>query len=128
MSGVEAVYTYNTTRDSNWIANKTLVKLGKASVDNLPAAEDMNLALDALDATMQDLMIRGVCYIPDLNQTPAAYVDWLAERTAINLKADYGYATPDDQGALKPIAMVELALRRLSADVPSYGPQQVEFY
>lgn len=120
-------YILNTTRNSNWIANKALVKLGKASVDNLPAAEDMTLALDALDATIQDLMERGVCYIPDLDSTPAAYADWLAERAAINLKADYGYSTPDGQGALKPIGMVELALRRLSADTPSYGPQQVEF-
>lgn len=121
-------YILNTTRDSNWLANKALVKLGKASVDNLPAAEDMTLALDVLDLTVQDLMKRGVVYIPDLDSTPAAYADWLAERTAINLKSDYGYAVPDGQGALKPIGMVELALRRLSADIPSYGPMAVEFY
>lgn len=122
------VYTPNRTRNSAWIANKMLVKLGQASVDNPAGPEDTQLALDMLDLTMQDLAVRGVCYIPDLDNTPAAYADWLAERAAINLKADYGYQLPDGQAALKPVGMVELALRRISADIPSYGPQKVEFY
>jgi hypothetical protein len=120
-------YVLNPTRDANWLATKALTKLGKASVDNPPAPEDMTLTLDALEVTVQDLIKRGICYIADLDATPAAYADWLAERTAIALKSDYGYAMPDGQGALKPIGMVELALRRLSADIPSYGPQEVEF-
>jgi hypothetical protein len=115
------------TRDSNWIATKALTRLGEVSVDNPPSSEDLNLALDQLDATYLDLQARGVCYIPDLDVTPSAYATWIAERVAIDLKADYGYQAPDGQAALKPLSMVETALRRLSADEPSYGPQKVEF-
>lgn len=121
-------YIVNATRDSRWIANKALVRLGTSSVDNPPSADDLNLALDQLDATYQDLQARGVVYLPDLDATPASYATWLAERVAIDLKPDFGNQAPDGQSALKSIGMVETALRRLSADVPSYGPQQVEFY
>jgi hypothetical protein len=117
----------NVTRDSKWIATKALTRLGVASVDNPPSAEDMQLALDQLDTTYQDLSTRGVIYLADLDQTPASYATWLAERLAIDLKGDYGNQAPDGQSALRPMPMVEVALRRLSADTPSYGPQKVEF-
>jgi hypothetical protein len=97
-------------------------------VDNPPSAEDMQLALDQLDATLQDLMKRGICYLADLDQCDASLATWLAERVAIELKPDFGNNTPDGQSALKPLALVELAIRRLSADQPSYGPQTVSFY
>lgn len=115
------------TRDANWIATKALTRLGQVSVDNPASPEDLNLALDQLDATYLDLQTRGVCYIPDLDMTPSPYATWLAERVAIDLKGDYGYQSPDGQAALKPLSMVETALRRLSADTPSYGPQKVDF-
>ena len=121
-------YTLTASRNAKWIATKALVRLGEVSVDNPPSAEDLQLALDQLDATYQDLQSRGVVYIADLDDTPAAYATWLAERLAIDLKPDYGNQAPDGQSALKSIGMVETALRRLSADVPSYGPQQVEFF
>ena len=122
------VYVVTPTRDSNWIATKCLSRLGAASVDNPPSAEDMQLALDQLDATLQDLMKRGLCYLADLDKCDAPLATWLAERVAIELKPDFGNNTPDGQSALKPLALVELAIRRLSADVPSYGPQTVSFY
>lgn len=121
------VHVLTATRDANWIATKALVRLGEVSVDNPPSAEDLQLALDQLDATYLDLEKRGVVYIADLDETPSSYATWMAERLAIDLKADYGNQAPDGQSSLKPISMVEMALRRLSADVASYGPQQVEF-
>jgi hypothetical protein len=121
------VHVLAATRNANWIVTKALTRLGEVSVDNPPSAEDLQLGLDQLDATYLDLETRGVVYIPDLDETPSSYATWMAERLAIDLKADYGNQAPDGQSSLKPISMVEMALRRLSADVASYGPQQVEF-
>lgn len=120
-------YVTQPTRDSAWIINKALSRIGAASVANPASAEDYQLAQDQLEVTAQDLMDRGVCYIPDLDAVKASYATWLAERVAIDLKADFGYPVPDGQSALRPVSMVEITLRRLSADEPSYGPQVVSF-
>lgn len=121
------VFIPTPTRDSNWIAVQALTRLGRASVDNPAAPEDIALAVDRLDAVSQDLQGRGILYVADLDNVPASVAQNLADRIAIALKPDFGDTTPDGQGTLPPVLEVEARLRRLSADTPSYGPQQVQF-
>lgn len=114
-------------RDSTWIAEQALFRLLKASVDNPPAAEDLALALDRLDSVYQNLQGRGVVYVADLDQTPAAIAEELAWALASALKASFGDMTPEGQDAIPSSVVTNANLRRISSADPSYGPQKVTF-
>jgi hypothetical protein len=115
------------TRDSTWIATKALVRLGKASVDNPPSADDLTLFLDGLDALADTLAKRGIVYVADLDSVPSGIADELASALAIKMKPDMGDDSADGEG-LPPILLVESNLRRMGADAAgSFGPQQVQW-
>ena len=116
------------TRNSSWIATQALTRIGAASVDNPPAAEDLALALDRLDVVSSNLQGRGVIYLADLDATPAAIAHELANALALALQPDFGSETPPGQGALPPQAQIDANLRRITADLVSYGPAQVSFF
>ncbi len=116
------------TRNSSWIATQALTRIGAASVDNPASAEDLALALDRLDVVASNLQGRGVLYVADLDMTPAGIAHELANALALALQPDFGDATPPGQGALPPQAQIDANLRRITADLVSYGPQQVSFF
>ena len=116
------------TRDSNWIAAQALSRLGAASVDNPPSAEDLALALDRLDVVASNLQGRGIVYVADIDTTPAGIAHELANALALALQPDFGDPTPQGQGPLPPQAVIDDNLKRITADLVSYGPQKVSFF
>jgi hypothetical protein len=116
------------TRDLDWIATQALTRVGAVSVDNPASAEDLALAQDRVDVVAQDLQARGICYVADLDSTPAGLAHQLANAVAISLLADFGDRSPPGQNPLPPLALVENNLRRISSDLISYGPQQVSYF
>lgn len=115
------------TRDSTWIATKALSRIGASSVDNPPSAEDLALALDALDATVANLQGRGIIYIADLDSVPSGVAQELSDALARDLLPDFGDLT-GGQSSIPPQAQIDANLKRIMADVPSYGPQKVSYF
>lgn len=115
-----------TSRDSNWIATAALNKIGAASVDNTPEAEDLTLALDRLNDLAADFVGRGVVYIADLDATPSAIAFQLANALALALQSDFPMSVPPN--AIPPQPVIEDNLRRIQSDQPSYGPAQVSYF
>jgi hypothetical protein len=115
-------------RNSSWIATQALSRIGAASVDNPASAEDLALALDRLDVVASNLQGRGVLYVADLDTTPAGIAHELANALALALQPDFGDATPPGQGALPAQAQIDANLKRITADLVSYGPQQTSFF
>jgi hypothetical protein len=115
-------------RNSSWIATQALSRIGAASVDNPASAEDLALALDRLDVVASNLQGRGVLYVADLDTTPAGIAHELANALALALQPDFGHATPPGQGSLPAQAQIDANLKRITADLVSYGPQQVSFF
>jgi hypothetical protein len=113
-------------RDSTWIVNQALTRLGVISVD-VPEADaaDFQLALDRLDVVCGELALLGVYFVADMDQVPSGAASQLANALAFSLMPDFG--TQAQQANIPPPAVTEDALRRMSAGKPGYGPQQVSF-
>jgi hypothetical protein len=116
------------TRNSIWIATQALTRIGAASVDNPPSAEDLTLAIDRLDVIAQNLQARGILYLADLDATPSGIAHEVANALALSLQPDFGNTAPPGQGAIPSQGEIDMNLRRITADLVSYGPQQVTFF
>jgi hypothetical protein len=116
------------TRDSNWIAVQALTRVGKASVDNPPQAEDLALAIDRLDVVAANLAGRGIVYIADLDSVPSGLAHEVANALALSIQPDFGDMTPPGQGPLPPQAVTDMNLKRITSADVSYGPAQVRFW
>jgi len=121
-------FPINLTRDGSWIATSALTRIGAASVDNPPSAEDLALALDRLDVISQNLAARGIILVADLDRTPAAIAQEMANALALSLQADFGSNAPPGSGALPPQEAIDANLRRITADTIAYGPQQAAYF
>lgn len=117
-----------TTRDSTWIANQALTRLGVISVD-VPTADaaDFQLALDRLDVVCSELALKGVYFVADMDQVPSGAANQLAYALAFSLLPDFGNMSPPGQSNIPPLLATENELRRMSPGKPGYGPQQVSF-
>lgn len=115
-------------RDSTWIVNQALTRLGVISVD-VPEADaaDFQLALDRLDVVCGELAAKGVYFVADMDMVPSGPANALANALAFSLQPDFGNMAPPGQSNIPPPAINEDALRRMSAGKPGYGPQQVSF-
>jgi hypothetical protein len=114
-------------RDSTWIVNQALTRLGVISVD-VPEADaaDFQLALDRLDVVCSELALMGIYFVADMDQVPSGAASQLANALAASLMPDFG-ATAGPQSNIPPAAATQDALKRMSAGKPGYGPQQVSF-
>jgi hypothetical protein len=115
-------------RDSAWIAASALTRIGASSVDNPASPEDLALALDRLDVVAQNLQARGILYLADLDATPSGIANELANALALSLQPDFGANAPPGSGALPTQDAIDANLRRISAELISYGPQQALFF
>jgi hypothetical protein len=121
-------FATSSIRDSTWIATSALTRIGAASVDNPAPVEDLALALDRLDVVVQNLQARGILYLADVDRTPSGIAHELANALALSLQPDFGDNTPPGAGALPPQDVIDANLRRQTADLVSYGPQQATYY
>ncbi|MBW0001926.1 MAG: hypothetical protein JO216_00440 [Hyphomicrobiales bacterium] len=116
------------SRGSIWIATSALSRIGAASVDNPVSPEDLALALDRLDVVVQNLQGRGVLYLADVDTTPSALAHEIANALALSLQPDFGDNAPPGTGALPPQDAIDANIRRITADLVSYGPQQATYF
>ncbi|MBV9974387.1 MAG: hypothetical protein JO105_03235 [Hyphomicrobiales bacterium] len=116
------------TRDSSWIATSALSRIGAASVDNPASPEDVALALDRLDVVVQNLQGRGVLYLADVDDTPSALAHEIANALALSLQPDFGNNAQPGSGALPSQDVTDANIRRITADLVSYGVQRVAYF
>ena len=116
------------TRDSSWIAASALSRIGAASVDNPSSPEDLALALDRLDVLVQNLQGRGILYLADVDTTPSALAHEIANALALSLQPDFGNNTPPGAGALPSQDVINANIRRITADLVSYGLQHTTYF
>ena len=121
-------FSTSASRDSSWIATSALSRIGAASVDNPVSPEDLALALDRLDVVVQNLQGRGVLYLADVDNTPSALAHEIANALALSLQPDFGNNAPPGSGALPPQDAIDTNIRRITADLVSYGPQQATYF
>jgi hypothetical protein len=121
-------FATSATRDSSWIATNALTRIGAASVDNPASPEDLALALDRLDVLVQNLQGRGILYLADVDTIPSSIAHEVANALALSLQPDFGDNTPPGSGALPSQDVIDANLRRITADLVSYGPQQATYF
>ena len=116
------------SRNSTWVVNQALTRLGVISVD-VPEADaaDFQLALDRLDVMAGELAAKGVYFVADLDQVPSGAANQLANALAAALQPDFGNMAPPGQSNIPPLAVTEDILRRMTPGKPGYGPQQVSY-
>lgn len=117
-----------TARDSTWVATQAMAMIGATSVDNPPSADDLTLAVNRLNDVADDLRLRGVIYLADLDNIPAGVALHVARALALAIQPDFGNSAPPGSAAVPPQDVTEAALRRITAQDVSYGPQRMSFF
>lgn len=111
-------------RDSLQLITLALQKLNVSGAGQNPSAEDVQIVRDQLVPLIEELALKTVVYITDLEEIPEKYFLALADRVAQEVAPYFGLGAVDPNIKLA----TENRLRRMWAMRATYGTLRTSYF
>lgn len=110
------------------LALRALSRLGKVATGQMPAPEDMQIALDGIDPLLAELRVRKVFYTSNPDETPDEAFNPLAALLANSIAEEFEISPEAVQAWAARAAQAESRLLEMLDDTDDEAPVRATYY